>query len=195
MFKREWFATIPRAPEGRYYRFWDLAFSPEGEDFSVGEKGAFVDGQLVIADVVRGRWDWPSLRRKIVEVAHEDGPDVVVGIEQAAAQLATVQDLMSLPELAGYIVKGVPLHIPSASVRAVYETLARDKAAKAARAASWLARAEAGNVVLVEAPWNKGWLDRVCGFPLSGSPDDEVDATSGLEQMIGKPRKISFGWA
>lgn len=194
MFKREWFRIIPEAPEGRYVRFWDLAASPEG-DYSVGTKLGLIDGKYIVADVVRGRWDWPNLRRIITDTALEDGPEVRVGVEQAALELHAVQDLQSLPELASIVIKGIPVRPASASVRALYENLPRDKRAKAARAASWLARAEAGNVVLVEAPWNNGWLDRVCDFPLSGSPDDEIDSMSGAVQMIGRPRKISFGWA
>lgn len=194
MFKRQWFKTIPQAPKGCYIRFWDLAASPEG-DYSVGSKVAFADGRLVVADVVRGRWDWPNLRRIITDTALEDGPEVRVGVEQSALELHAVQDLQSLPELATIIIKGIPVKPASASVRALYENLPRDKAAKAARAAGWLARAEQGKVVLVEAPWNNGWLDRVCDFPLSGSPDDEIDSMSGAVQMIGRLRKISFGWA
>ena len=193
MFRREWFKIIPEAPKGRYCRFWDLAASPEG-DFSVGVKGGLIDTQLVIADVVRGRWELPTLLRRIAETAVEDGPDVAIGIEQVAFQLAAIQGLRAIPELAAYIIKEVPIYIPGTSVRALYENLPRDKAAKAARSASWLVRAEAGNVALVEAPWNDGWLDRVCEFPSAGSPDDEIDATSGAVQMIGKPRTIEFGW-
>lgn len=195
MFLRTWFKNvIPEPPKGRYIRFWDLAASPEG-DYSVGSKVTLLDGKYIVADVVRGRWDWPNLRRIITDTALEDGPEVRVGVEQAALELHAVQDLQSLPELASIVIKGIPVRPASASVRALYENLPRDKRAKAARAASWLARAEAGNVVLVEAPWNNGWLDRVCDFPLSGSPDDEIDSMSGAVQMIGRPRKISFGWA
>lgn len=194
MFKRDYFsAVIPEAPGGHYIRFWDLAASPEG-DYSVGTKVGLIDGKYIVADVVRGRWDWPNLRRIITDTALEDGPEIRVGVEQAALELHAVQDLQSLPELASIVIKGIPVRPASASVRALYENLPRDKRAKAARAASWLARAEAGNVVLVEAPWNNGWLDRVCDFPLSGSPDDEIDSMSGAVQMIGRPRKISFGW-
>jgi len=193
MFRAEWFNIISEAPEGRYYRFWDLAASPEG-DYTVGEKGALIDGELVIADVVRGRWELPQLLRTITETALEDGPDVVVGIEQVQFQLAAIQALRAEPKLSMHIVKGIPVRVPSTSVRALYENLPRDKRAKAARSASWLVRAESGKVSLVEGQWNKGWLDRVCDFPLSGSYDDEIDATSGLMQMVGRQRTISFGF-
>jgi len=183
MFKRDWFEIIPEAPKGRYYRFWDLAASPGGDDWSVGELGGLIDGNLIVADVMRGQWSWPVLRRHITEVGLEDGTDVEIGLEQAAFQLAAVQDMLAIKELAAHTIRGVPVHLPGASVRAMYESLARDKAPKAARSAGWLARAEQKHVKLVRGVWNKGWLDRVCDFPLAGSPDDEIDATSGLMQM------------
>lgn len=193
MFRREWFPIVPQSPVGRYVRFWDLAASPEG-DYSVGTKVGFVDGTLFVADVVRGRWDWPNLRRVIIGTALEDGPEIHVGIEQAASDLRAVQDLRSETELANIVLKGIPTHSPKASARALYDHLPRDKAPKAANALSWLARAEKGRVVLVEAPWNKAWLDEVCDFPMSGSADDQCDSMSGAVAMIGEPREISFGW-
>jgi len=192
MFKREWFDIVDRPPEGAYVRFWDLAASPEG-DYSVGAKAGLVDGKLVIADIVRGRWTWPNLRRVIASTAKQDGRDVRVGIEEAAFQLAAVQDVRALPELAHITVRGVPIKAASAAVKALYANLPTSKAAKAARAASWLARAEASEVVLVRASWNGPWLSEITDFPMSGVPDDQVDAVSGAVQMLGKS-KFSMEW-
>ena len=191
MFKREWFGIVDRPPVGAYVRYWDLAASPEG-DYSVGAKAALVDGKLIIADVVRGRWAWPELRRIIASTAIQDGPDVRVGIEKAAFQLAAVQDVRSLPELARITVRGIPVRSASAAVKALYANLPTDKAAKAARCAPWLARAEAGEVVLVRASWNGAWLSEITDFPMSGVPDDQVDAVSGAVAMLATRLSI---WA
>jgi len=185
MFKREWFDIMDSAPEGRYVRYWDLAASPEG-DYSVGAKVGLVDGKLIIADIVRGRWSWPDLRRVISATAIQDGWDVHVGIEEAAFQLAAVQDVRALPELIKITVRGVPVKAASAGVKALFANLPTDKAAKASRAASWLARAESGEVTLVRASWNSPWLSEITDFPMSGVPDDQVDAISGAVQMISK---------
>ena len=141
MFKREWFEILESQPAGMYVRFWDLAASSEG-DYSAGVKAGFsATHQLVVADVVRGRWSWPELRRVIAQTARADGADVRVGIEQAAFQLAAVQDVQSMPELANITIRGVPVQSAGPAIKALYGSLPSDKAAKAARATSWLARA------------------------------------------------------
>ena len=186
MFKREWFRDVlPTAPLARYVRYWDLAASPEG-DYSVGAKVGLTDpGQIVIADIVRERLPWPELRRLIGAIAQQDGPDVGVGIEQVAFQLAAVQELRSMPDLLNIAIRGVAIHQPSAAVKALYSNLPTDKRAKAARAASWLARAEAEQVSLVRGGWNSEFLAEICDFPL-GQHDDQVDAVSGAVAMLAR---------
>ena len=186
MFKREWFRDVlPTAPLARYVRYWDLAASPEG-DYSVGAKVGLTDpGQIVIADIVRERLPWPELRRLIGAIAQQDGPDVGVGIEQVAFQLAAVQSLRSMPDLLNIAIRGVAIHQPSAAVKALYSNLPTDKQAKAARAAGWLARAEAEQVSLVRGGWNSEFLAEICDFPL-GQYDDQVDAVSGAVAMLAR---------
>src|SRR5262249_4612292 len=59
---------------------------------------------------------------------------------------------------------------------------------KATRAAPLASQAEAGNVKLLRAPWNRDFLDQLCLFP-HGSHDDVCDSASGgfafLTSMCG----------
>lgn len=172
--RRAWFSVVEGAPEGlRWVRYWDLATSTaEAADYTVGVKAALApDGTLYLADVVRGRWEWPDARRVILHTISGE-PDVRVGIERAGFQLAAVQDVLRDPLALG------------AAVRAV--AVDRDKLA---RAQPWIARAEAGKVALVRGPWVAEFLAEAEAFP-AGRHDDQVDATSGACQLLGlRPKK------
>ena len=51
------------------------------------------------------------------------------------------------------------------------------------------AQAEAGNVVLIEGPWNGTFLDELCAFP-NGKNDDIVDAASGAFNKLALGRSL-----
>lgn len=170
IFSRHWFDIVGATPETRWVRFWDLAASIRtAADCTVGAKVGLHDGRLYIADIVRGRWEWPDARKVIIQTAKLDGATVTTGVEKVAFQLAAVQELRREPALTGYHIMEV----------------APDKD-KLARAMPWASRAEAGLVRLVEGPWCKPFLDEVCDFP-QGRHDDQVDAVSGAVQMLGGP--------
>jgi len=194
MAKLEWFTIRDSRPPMRreHVRYWDLAASPEG-DYSVGTLVCLDAGRLVVVNVVRVRLAWPELRQRIADVAVQDGPGTRVGIEKAAFQLAAVQDVRALPELAHIEVRGVPVKATSAAVKALYANLPTDKAAKAARGASWLARAEAGEVALVEAAWNEPWLAEITDFPLS-EYDDQWDSFTGAVMMLADRSRLEIGY-
>ena len=173
LFKHQWFRIVEAAPEGlRWARFWDLAASVrETGSCTASAKCALAeDGTLYISDVIRGRWEWPDARKVIVATALADGASVELGVEKVAFQLAAVQELRRLPELAGHTIRE-----------------ATPDTDKVARANPWAARAEAGKVALVMGPWVPGFLAEVCDFPL-GEHDDQVDAVSGAVAMVSKPR-------
>jgi predicted phage terminase large subunit-like protein len=173
LIRRQWFTIVDTAPDGlRWARFWDLATSTKtSADYTASIRGAFGDdGTLWLRDGIRGRWEWPTVRRLILnQLALE--PDVVVGVEQAGFQLAAVQDLLADPATHGRTLKGVPV--------------SRDKLE---RAQPWISRAEAGKVCLVRGPWVSEWLSEVEAFP-QGGHDDQVDATSGVVALAGEPRE------
>jgi predicted phage terminase large subunit-like protein len=169
LFRREWLQGVDSPGDVReWVRYWDLAVSVKTtSDYTVGAKvGLRADGSLVIADVVRGRWEWPEARKIITSTAQTDGPACRIGIEAVAFQAAGVQELQRDPALLRYL------------VRAVHP----DKD-KYTRALPWAARAEAGLVSLVRAPWNAAFLAELSDFP-QGTHDDQVDAVSGAVDLL-----------
>lgn len=175
MFKRSWFPVIPSAPMGvRWVRFWDLAASIKTTgDFTVGAKCGFTnDGTLVVADICRGRWEWPDALAIVEGVAKLDGAGVVVGIEGIGVQRGFRQMLLREPSMRGIALIDVPVH--------------QDKLL---RAAPWQARAEMGKLVLVEGPWNTAFIEEVTQFP-AGEYDDQVDAVSGAVQMLAQGQRV-----
>ena len=167
MFRREYFRIVDEAPAGLdWVRAWDLAVSVKaGADYTAGAKCALApDGTLYIADMIRGRWEWPEARRIIIDAALSD--KCGIGVERVAFQLAAVQELMREPALAATAIREIQ----------------PDKD-KIARCLPWLARAEQGKVALVRGAWNAAFLDEVCAFPETAH-DDQVDAVSGAMMMF-----------
>jgi len=169
LFRREWFKVVERAPDGlRWVRYWDLAASTRTTgDYTASAKCTLAeDGTLYIADVVRGRWEWPEARKVIIQTASAE-TGVEIGIEKVGFQLAAVQELLRERALVGIPMRGIEVD--------------RDKIA---RALPWAARAEAGKVALVTGAWIAEFLGEVCDFP-EGQHDDQVDAVSGAVRMLG----------
>ena len=64
----------------------------------------------------------------------------------------------------------------------------RPELSKEERARPLARQAQAGNVKLVSAAWNREWLDEVAGFP-NLPHDDQVDSASGgYETLTGTRR-------
>ncbi|MDO8729282.1 MAG: phage terminase large subunit [bacterium] len=171
LFKREWFETVEAPPLcTRWVRFWDCAAkAKESSDYTAGALvGRTHSGEWVIADVVRGRWEYPDAKRVILQTAVRDGKGVPICIEDTSSGTAIAQDLLRDPVGSGY------------SIRAVSVT-----ADKYTRAAPWAAQAEGGLVRLVRGAWVSAFLDEVCSFP-SAAHDDQVDAASGAFAQLAQ---------
>jgi predicted phage terminase large subunit-like protein len=156
----------------QWVRYWDLATSPDSRaDYTVGALlGRHHSGELIIADIVRGQWEWPEVEEMIVSTALDDGPDVSIGVEQVAYQLAAVQSLQRRGELLGYTLEG---HRP-------------DKG-KYQRAMPWASKAKAGTLKVARRHWTPGFIGELMGFTGSQSSkakDDQVDAISGAVDLL-----------
>jgi len=166
--QREWLEIIDEVPSGRYVRGWDLAASTKtSADFTAGAKMGFVDGDLVIPDLVHGRYEWPDALKIISRTARADGPGVRQGIETVGVQKGMLDFLMREPMLAGIAFSGVPVQ--------------KDKLT---RFMPFVARAEQGKVKIVRGAWNKILIDAVCAFP-EAQHDDIPDSLSLCCQMLG----------
>lgn len=82
-------------------RFWDFSFSEDG-DYSAGVLLAQCGHRYIIEDIVRVKQAYTDLKKTIIDTAHKDGRDVLIGWEQAGQQIGIINDLNALHELALY---------------------------------------------------------------------------------------------
>jgi len=160
--KEEWWQNWDRSdpPDCEYIiQSWDTAFSTKTTaDYSaVTTWGLFKSGydipNLVLLGAERGRWDFPTLREKVVEKFDEFTPDSVI-IEKKASGQSLIQDLR---------MTGIPI---------VDYQPDRDKVARAYAITSLFHNGR------IYAPFSKTWAKDVIEesrtFP-AGSHDDYMD--------------------
>lgn len=196
MFSRAWFGIIDATPSGATasVRFWDLAGtepSPSNDDpdWTAGVRVSRYDRAGVVVpmpdgserrlagynvdDVRHARVGPAAVESLVLQTAKEDGPGVLVAIEQEPGQSGKAQVQHFARVLHGTArVQGYP---PSGS--------------KETRAHLHAASAEQGRVTITRGEWNRAWLDEHEEFP-EGAHDDQVDATSGAFAVLeGKGRE------
>ena len=180
--KREWFKTYETAPargQGvKIVQSWDVATATdERNDFSVCTTWAVRKKEYFLIDVWRDRFEFPELRRKVINHAlrYEARP---VLIEKAGIGQMLVQDLRNdqtpgFPKPIGITPEGDKL------VRLEAQTYL----------------IEAGHVFLPkEAHWLDIFMSELLGFPNS-KHDDQVDSVSQFLKWAWKDSqrpKISF---
>lgn len=178
VFKVDWFKRIvPCAPPNlRWVRYWDLAVSTKNHaDYTASAAVAFdKDGTLYIRDMVRGRWEYPDARRKMIDTMRAESR-TIHGIEKALHGMAAVQELRRDPRILNVPFRGVPV--------------TKDKLT---RALAWAERAAEGKVALVQGGWINEFLKEVTVFSGRGDThDDQVDTISGgVEMLVGPNRRI-----
>lgn len=108
IFDSNFIKTVRTIPNGQSVRFWDFAFgSGDKADYSAGVLLTKVGQEYYIEDIVRVKQEYNDLKNTIIKTAQRDGRDVVIGFESAGQQKAVVNDLVRLPQLAGYIKKSL----------------------------------------------------------------------------------------
>lgn len=168
MFQRHWFKTADAAPQSlRRVRFWDLASSSPrpgtDPDYTAGVLlGRDQRGCYWVLDVARVRTTPAQVEALVASTAVRDGHGVPIRMEEEPGSSGkTVISHYLRNVLPGYDFAGV-----------------KSSGDKATRARPLAAQAEAGNVTLVQGPWNKDFLDELEVFP-STAHDDMTDASSG----------------
>lgn len=168
IFKREWLSQFvddyPREARSAV-RYWDKAGSDSNGDYSCGVLMVFHDGIYYVADVVHGKWS-PFERNKIIyQTAELDKqrkiPDLQLWVEQEPGNGGKESGLISARDLAPF---GAQLDHPTTN--------------KVIRARPFSAQCEAGNVRLIRAEWNSGYIDELVHFD-KAPHDDRVDGSSG----------------
>ena len=148
-------------------RFWDKAGTELGGAYTAGVKmGRTVDGRYIVMDVVRGQWAAAKREEVIKQTANTDGPSVRIWVEQEPGSGGKESADATIRNLAGYAVKAE-----------------RATGDKAVRAEPYAVQVEAGNVELVEGPWNKEFIDEHKSFPV-GKYKDQIDAAGGAFNKV-----------
>lgn len=175
LFKAESFGIVVVPPISRQVvRAWDLAATEaiggRDPDYTVGVKLSRLDsGRFIVLDVTRFRGNPRVVTENIVNTAKMDGKSVKIGLPQDPGQAGKAQVHYLVSQLAGFQVQVSP-----------------ETGAKETRAMPMASQVEAGNVSLVEARWNRAFLEEVSGFP-SVAHDDQVDALSRAFSMLVNP--------
>jgi predicted phage terminase large subunit-like protein len=160
-FRRGWFKYVTAAPARarKRVRAWDLASTDNGGDWTVGVLLSCTDRMWCVEDVVRTRQRPSGVEATVLATAKLDPPGTEVRIPQDPGQAGKAQAEAYTRLLAGYSVHAKPV--------------TGDKVTRAKPAS---AQVEAGNVSMVEAPWNRPFLEILEAFPTDGVHDDDVDA-------------------
>jgi predicted phage terminase large subunit-like protein len=167
VFKKNWFEIIPISPAlGQTIRYWDRAATEKTDsndpDFTVGLKMKRTDnGLFIVEHIVRGQWSPGKVETAIKNAALQDGKQTSVGLEVDPGQAGKAEANNYTRLLAGFPIKMNPARVD-----------------KVTRALPVSAQSEAGNVKILQGPWNETFLNELEAFPL-GSKDDQVDAFSG----------------
>lgn len=160
-------------------RAWDLAATAEATgrdpDYTVGLKlGRTATGQFVVLDIIRFRGGPHEVEAAIIAAAAADGTATHIGLPQDPGQAGRAQIRYLTAQLAGHRVTSSP-----------------ETGAKETRAMPAASQANAGNLALRRAPWNRNFLEELQDFP-NGAKDDQADALSRALSMLtdaGKPAR------
>lgn len=167
--KREWIRTFTAPPGDFDFKIasWDTASTiNDSSDYSVGTVWGAQGLDYYLLDLVRGRFEVPDLRRRIVELGRRWTVDQTI-IEETDIGRAINQDLRRAGE---YTTILHPVRID-----------------KETRFLAQSARFEGGQVHVPDnAPWLAEWMSELLAFP-NGRHDDQVDSTSqALHYLTGR---------
>lgn len=150
-------------------RFWDYADTKDAGAYTCGVLlGKNCDGRIWVLDVKRGRWDSAVRENTIKQTAQIDGKDVIIGLEQEPGSAGKFQVESTTRNLMGYRVRSL-----------------RPSGDKITRADPFAAQVNSGNVCLVNAEWNREYLNELQYFPLSTYKDQVDSSSEGFEILNG----------
>ena len=184
MFLREWFKIVREAPANlKKVRYWDKASTepkPQNKepDWTVGLLLGTRSGQYWVLDVKRIRKPPPDVEQLIGQTAildNETEKTPTYMEQEPGSSGVDVISHYSRNVLAGFEFRGVKTSGP-----------------KTERAGPVSSAAEAGNIFVVQSPWNGLFLDELEAFP-DGLHDDQVDALSGAFSKVRGPIEVSTG--
>lgn len=193
-FKKAWFPILDSIPDDieKMVRFWDYAATEElpansqrdGPDYTASVKmgrrklGAFP--RYIILDATWDRLSPGKVEEKVREKAEADGRECEVWFEEEPGSAGKFNTFsFKTRVLEGFSAHGI-----------------RSTGPKEVRANTFSSQAEAGNVALLKAWWNHGYLNFLEPFPSPKVHDDPVDAGSGaMERLFQKSAQAHLDYA
>lgn len=203
-FRRPWFGKTIEMPEllelmrlavrNKVYvkilRYWDRAATEASSaspdpDWTAGVKGVRIGTSYFVIDVKHFRGRPEAVLRVIKDTAKSDGVECEQVFEEDPGSAGKAEIAMFYRELSGHHVSAV--------------RVTKKKVVRARPASS---QVEAGNVRLVRAPWNEGFLTELEGFadwdtvetpPPVLPHDDQVDAFSGMFTALANTTRVGSG--
>jgi predicted phage terminase large subunit-like protein len=158
MIKRVWVRRYDRLPNsGQIIQSWDVAHKQgEENDYSVCTTWLVHESRYYLIDVLRGRFDFPTLKTRVSQQAKLHKASELL-IEDAGFGTALIQELKTA-------------HFSVVAVKPEYD--------KKIRMAIQSAKFENGQVLFPkEASWLRDLEDELFAFP-NGRHDDQVDSVS-----------------
>lgn len=155
--------TVDAIPAGsvQWCRGWDLAATEGAGDYTAGVKlGRLADGRIIVADVRRAQLGVHKRDAMLKATVQADGHALRQSFPQDPGQAGKVQ----VSALAALLV-GYSLHFSP------------ETGDKVTRARALASQVNAGNVLMLRAPWNREFIEELRPFP-NGLHDDQVDAAS-----------------
>jgi predicted phage terminase large subunit-like protein len=155
--------TVDAIPAGvvKWCRGWDLAATEGAGDYTACPKlGLLPDGRVIVADVRRRQFGTHKRDAFIKATVQGDGHGVKQSLPQDPGAAGKVQVSAFATLLAGY-----QLHFSP------------ETGDKVVRARPFASQVNAGNVVMLRAPWNREFIEELRPFP-NGLHDDQVDGAS-----------------
>lgn len=181
LFQRAWCEIVDAVPAGvRWMRGWDLAATPKIEgndpDGTAGTKiGRLPDGRYIVGHHVKAYMSPSGVENLIKNTAAQDGDETEISLPQDPGQAGKSQVASLIKLLAGYNARATP-----------------ESGDKVTRFSPFSAQAEAGNVLVLRAPWNNDWFTALEGFP-EAAHDDDADSTSrAFNALLNEPPSVAM---
>ena len=181
LFQRGWCEIVDAVPAGvRWMRGWDLAATPKIEgndpDGTAGTKiGRLPDGRYIVGHHVKAYMSPSGVENLIKNTAAQDGDETEISLPQDPGQAGKSQVASLIKLLAGYNARATP-----------------ESGDKVTRFSPFSAQAEAGNVLVLRAPWNNDWFTALEGFP-EAAHDDDADSTSrAFNALLNEPPSVAM---
>ena len=169
------YSTLPKAFDAKFISI-DSASGSDAGSYSVLHSYQITDGRLYLTGSQRGRWPFPMLRQRAIELQLKEQADFVA-VEWASSGIALLEELWA--------------HYPP-DIRSKLVQKRTPRSSKEFRMDRALVQISSGNVLLPEdAGWLPDLLTELQAFP-NGVNDDQVDALSQAVGFFGDFQKSHY---